>query len=65
MTTTPVRIANSLRKEFEKLPNKDDWAPVGWPAFVRDAVREKLTQEQHLSKLRDAPPVEDDPSLKK
>ena len=61
MTTAPVRIANSLREEFEKLPKKTDWDPVGWPAFVRDAVREKITQEQRKASWIVEAPSEDDP----
>lgn len=62
MTTAPVRISNALKKEFEKLQHKSNWDPVGWPAFVREAVREKLTQEQRLDSFRVEAPAKDDPS---
>ena len=61
MTTSPVRIANSLRRKFEKLPNKDDWAPVGFPEFVRVAVRDRIIQEQRKASWVDEAPSEDDP----
>ena len=60
--TKLVRLSRRLELEFDKLPNKRNWDPVGFPEFVRDAVREKLIQEERLEAARNTPPAEDDPS---
>ena len=44
--TKPVRISRSLEDEFDRLPNKSDWDPTGFPEFVRDAVRAYLREHQ-------------------
>jgi hypothetical protein len=52
MTNTKmVRISISLEEEFEKLPNKSDWNPTGFPEFVREAVRYYLRREVRRSRL--------------
>jgi len=47
--TKPVRISRSLEDEFNKLPNKSDWDPTGFPEFVRDAVRYYLQRQEERS----------------
>ena len=49
--TKMVRIPISLEEEFEKLPNKSDWDPSGFPEFVREAVRYYLRREVRRSHL--------------
>jgi len=49
--TKPVRIPVSLEEQFEKLPNKGDYGPSGFPEFVRQAVRFFLEREQNRSSM--------------
>jgi hypothetical protein len=49
--TKLVRVSSQLEDRFNRLPNKENWAPVGFPEFVREAVRQFLTKQEKLAKF--------------
>ena len=56
---TSVRVPHLLKEEFETLPTQKKW--LNFADFCREAVREKLTQEQRKASWVDEAPSEDDP----
>ena len=56
---TSVRAPHLLKVEFENLSNKNRW--LNFADFCREAIREKLTQEQRKASWRGEAPSEDDP----
>ena len=59
---TTVRVPIALRKIFDTLNSRPMW--LNFADFCREAIREKLTQEQRKASFRSSPPAEDDPSPK-
>ena len=51
--TKPVRIPVSLEEEFNRLPNRANWDPVGFPEFVREAVRHYLEYQKRCAREPD------------
>ena len=56
---TTVRVPIALRRIFDELRNRNNW--LNFADFSREAIREKLTQEQRLQSWREEAPEEDDP----
>jgi hypothetical protein len=59
---TTVRVPIALRRIFDKLDGRKKW--LNFADFSREAIREKLTQEQRLAAAHNEAPAEDDPSPK-
>ena len=56
---TTVRVPVLLKEEFEAMPNKRRW--LSFPDFCREAIREKLTQQERLRKWVPGDTTEDGP----
>jgi len=57
---TTVRVPIALRRIFDELTGRNKW--LNFADFSREAIREKLTQEQRKSSWVVEAPEEDDPS---
>ncbi len=59
LSTKNVKIPVELERAFNSLPNRDRWAPAGFPDFVRDAVRRYLDEQERLVKFGAGVPEEE------
>lgn len=57
---TTVRVPIALRRIFDKLDGRNKW--LNFADFSREAIREKITQEQRKASWAVEVPAEDDPS---
>ena len=49
--TKLVRISSELEDRFNHLPNRQNWLPVGFPEFVREATRYYLERQERLAQF--------------